>query len=83
MTFREPLTGGAFDSRVMREQMDRQIHADGSSFEQSTYYQEVRSRYVSATRGPASAAEYLAKLQHMAEYLDALYGPFRPATHVG
>ena len=26
-------------ARVMREQMDRQIRADGSSFEQSTYYQ--------------------------------------------
>ena len=63
-------------ARVMREQMDRQIRADGSSFEQSTYYQGYlldmfRLHAVLA----APSAEYLAKLERMAEYLDAVTGP--------
>src|SRR6202044_1836834 len=63
-------------SRVMREQMNLQIRADGSSFEQSTYYQGYlldmfRLHAVLAAPSP----EYLAKLERMAEYLDAVTGP--------
>jgi hypothetical protein len=63
-------------ARVMREQMDRQIRADGSSFEQSTYYQGYlldmfRLHAILARPGP----EYCAKLERMAEYLDAVTGP--------
>jgi hypothetical protein len=61
---------------VMREQMDRQIRADGSSFEQSTYYQGYlldmfQLHAVLTDPGP----EYRAKLERMAEYLGALSGP--------
>ena len=60
----------------MREQMDRQIRADGSSFEQSTYYQVYlfdmfRLHAALARPGP----EYLAKLERMAEFLHAVTGP--------
>ena len=63
-------------ARVMREQMDVQIRADGSSFEQSTYYQGYlfdmfRLHAILARPGP----EYCAKLQRMADYLDAVTGP--------
>jgi hypothetical protein len=62
-------------ARVMREQMDVQIRADGSSFEQSTYYQGYlsdmfRLHAILARPGP----EYCAKLQRMADYLDAVTG---------
>jgi hypothetical protein len=63
-------------ARVMREQMDRQVQADGSSFEQSTYYQvyllDMFSLHAAlANPGPA----YRAKLQQMAEFLHAVAGP--------
>ncbi len=63
-------------ARVMREQMDRQIRADGSNFEQSTYYQvyvlDMFSLHAAlASPGPA----YLAKLEQMAEFLLAICGP--------
>ena len=63
-------------ARVMREQMDRQIRADGSSFEQSTYYQvyllDMFSLHAAlANPGP----RYRAKLKQMAEFLRAIAGP--------
>jgi hypothetical protein len=63
-------------ARVMREQMDRQIRADGSSFEQSTYYQGYLVdmfglHAILARPGP----EYIARLERMAEFLHAVYGP--------
>jgi Heparinase II/III-like protein/Heparinase II/III N-terminus len=63
-------------ARVMREQMDRQIRADGSSFEQSTYYQvyllDMFALHAAlANPGPA----YRAKLKQMAEFLHAIAGP--------
>ena len=63
-------------ARVMSEAMHRQIRADGSSFEQSTYYQGYlldmfRLHAGLAARGP----EYAEKLERMAEYLDAVTGP--------
>jgi len=63
-------------ARVMSEQMDLQIRADGSSFEQSTYYQGYvfdmfRLHAILARPGP----DYSAKLGLMAEFLDAIAGP--------
>jgi len=63
-------------ARVMREEMDRQIRADGSSFEQSTYYQVYlldMFRLHAALAEPG--LEYLAKLERMAEFVDAIRGP--------
>ena len=63
-------------ARVMRRQMDLQIRADGSSFEQSTYYQGYLLdmfllHAILARPGP----EYLAKLERMSEFLHAVTGP--------
>lgn len=63
-------------ARVMTEQIHRQIRSDGSSFEQSTYYQVYlldmfRLHAILASPGP----EYLAKLDRMAEFLHAVSGP--------
>jgi Heparinase II/III-like protein/Heparinase II/III N-terminus len=63
-------------ARVMREQMDRQIREDGSSFEQSTYYQvyllDMFSLHAAlASPGPA----YHARLKQMAAFLHAIMGP--------
>jgi hypothetical protein len=63
-------------ARVMREQMDRQIRADGSSFEQSTYYQVYLLDMFSLHAALASPGpEYSAKLKQMAEFLRAIAGP--------
>ena len=63
-------------ARVMREQMDRQIRADGSSFEQSTYYQVYLLDMFALHAALASPGpRYQAKLKQMAEFLHALAGP--------
>ena len=69
---------------MMGEQMDVQIRADGSSFEQSTYYQGYvfdmfRLHAILARPGP----DYLAKLERMAEFLDAIAGPSRRLPLLG
>jgi hypothetical protein len=70
--------------RVMSEAMNLQIRADGSSFEQSTYYQayllDMFSLHAMLARpGP----EYLAKLERMAEFLHAVIGPSRLPPMLG
>jgi len=61
---------------VMREQMDRQIRDDGSSFEQSTYYQRYLFDMFALHGSLASPGrEYCAKLKQMAEFLQAVAGP--------
>ena len=63
-------------ARVMREQMDCQIHDDGSSFEQSTYYQAYLLDMFSLHAALASPGPgYRAKLKQMAEFLRAIAGP--------
>ncbi len=63
-------------ARVMREQMDRQIRADGSSFEQSTYYQAyLLDMFLLHSTLARPDAAYLAKLDRMAEFLQAVTGP--------
>ena len=71
-------------ARVMREQMDRQIRGDGSSFEQSTYYQvyllDMFSLHATLARpGP----QYCAKLEQMAEFRRAIAGPSGRLPHIG
>lgn len=71
-------------ARVVREAMDRQIRADGSSFEQSTYYQGYlvdMFRLHATLANPG--AEYLAKLRQMEEFLDAVMGPARIPPMLG
>ncbi len=63
-------------ARVMGEQMDRQIRADGSSFEQSTYYQVyLIDMFLLHAILAGPGAEYLAKLERMAEFQHAVMGP--------
>ncbi len=62
--------------RVVREQMDRQIRADGSNFEQSTYYQGyLIDMFALHAMLAGTDAAYLAKLQRMVDFLDAVTGP--------
>lgn len=70
--------------RVMEQEMDRQIREDGSSFEQSTYYQVYlfdmfRLHAAIAQPGP----HYLAKLEQMAEFLQAVRGPSGKLPRLG
>jgi len=71
-------------ARVMSEQMDLQIRPDGSSFEQSTYYQGYvfdmfRLHAILARPGP----DYSAKLEQMDEFLDTIAGPARRLPLLG
>jgi len=71
-------------ARVMSEQMDLQIRADGSSFEQSTYYQRYvfdMFRLHAILKRPSP--DYLVKLALMAEFLDAIAGPSRRLPLLG
>ncbi len=63
-------------AQVTREQMDRQIRADGSSFEQSTYYQVYLLDMFTLHAALASPGlRYRAKLKQMAEFQRAMAGP--------
>jgi hypothetical protein len=64
--------------KVVREQMDRQVHADGSHFEQSTYYHvyALDMFRFTALLEPQAAA-YMDKLARMVEFRDAVMGPAR------
>jgi len=69
---------------TMRQEMARQIRPDGSSFEQSTYYQVylLDMFLLHAILARADPA-YLAKLERMAEYLHAVTGPARLQPFLG
>jgi len=63
-------------AKIMREQMERQVHADGSHIEQSTYYHVYALDMFllhAILKQPDQA--YRDKLERMAGYLDALLGP--------
>jgi uncharacterized heparinase superfamily protein len=63
-------------ARVMREQMDRQVRGDGSSFEQSTYYHVYALDMFTLHAALAHPdAEYRMKLDRMADFLTAITGP--------
>jgi hypothetical protein len=68
----------------MRQEMARQIRPDGSSFEQSTYYQVylLDMFLLHAILARADPA-YLAQLERMAEYLHAVTGPARLQPFLG
>jgi hypothetical protein len=61
---------------IVEQQIERQIRADGSHFEQSSYYQIYAVDMVLFHRllAPASEAHRL-KIQAMAEYLSAIHSP--------
>jgi len=62
--------------RVMRREMNLQIRADGSSFEQSTYYQVYLLDMFRLHANLATPdSEYLSQLERMAGYLHAVRGP--------
>ncbi len=64
--------------QVMREQMERQVHGDGSHFEQSTYYHVYAlDMFLLHAILAKPDRSYMDKLERMAEYLDALLGPAR------
>jgi len=70
--------------RVMREQMERQVHEDGSHFEQSTYYHvyALDMFLLHAILAKPDRA-YMQKLERMAEYLNAVLGPARALSFIG
>jgi hypothetical protein len=72
--------GGA----IVRAQMDAQVHADGSHFEQSTYYHVYAlDMLLFAALMEEMPPDYSAKLGRMADYLDALMGPQRRLPFLG
>lgn len=71
-------------AKIMREQMERQVHADGSHIEQSTYYHVYALDMFllhAILKQPDHA--YLDKLGRMAGYLDTLLGPSRTLASIG
>jgi len=62
-------------SRIVAEEMERQVLADGAHFEQSTYYHVYAfDMFLFHTLlGPVTAA-YWEKLERMGDYLEALLG---------
>ncbi len=71
-------------AKVTREQMERQIHADGSHFEQSTYYHVYAlDMFLFQAILAKPDSPYMNKLERMAEYLHALLGPSRTLAMIG
>jgi hypothetical protein len=71
-------------SRVMEQELDRQVRADGSHFEQSSYYQVYALDFFLLHRllsGAEPARDE--KLGRMAEYLESLMGPSRRLPLLG
>ncbi len=70
--------------RVVHEQMAKQVRADGSHFEQSTYYHVYAlDMFLFHAVMEAPGPDYLTKLARMAEFLDALLGPARRLPFIG
>jgi hypothetical protein len=71
-------------AKVMREQMERQVHADGSHFEQSTYYHVYAlDMFLFHAILAKPDTPYMDKLERMAEYLHTLLGPARTLAFIG
>lgn len=71
-------------SQVMREQMERQVQADGSHFEQSTYYHVYAlDMFLLHAILAKPDRPYMDKLERMAEYLHALLGSDRTLPFIG
>jgi hypothetical protein len=72
--------GGA----MVRAQMHAQVRADGSHFEQSTYYHVYAlDMLLFAAVMEEMPPDYSARLGRMVEYLDALLGPQRRLAFLG
>jgi hypothetical protein len=72
--------GGA----MVRAQMDAQVQADGSHFEQSTYYHVYAlDMLLFSAVMENMPPDYSASLGRMADYLDALLGPQRRLAFLG
>lgn len=70
--------------RTVAEQMDRQVRADGSHFEQSTYYQVYALDmflFHAILQQPSDT--YLKKLAAMGDFLETLLGPDRSLPFLG
>ncbi|HEY6391492.1 MAG TPA: alginate lyase family protein [Bryobacteraceae bacterium] len=71
-------------AKVTREQMERQIQADGSHFEQSTYYHVYAlDMFLFHAILAKPDTPYMDKLERMAEYLHSLLGPARTVAFIG
>ena len=71
-------------AQIMREQMECQVHADGSYIEQSTYYHVYAlDMFLLHAILAAPDRAYIDKLERMAEYLHALLGPSRALPLIG
>jgi Heparinase II/III-like protein/Heparinase II/III N-terminus len=71
-------------AKVTREQMDLQVHADGSHFEQSTYYHVYAlDMFLFHAILAKPDTPYMDKLERMADYLHALLGPARTLAFIG
>jgi hypothetical protein len=72
--------GGA----MVRAQMDAQVRADGSHFEQSTYYHVYALDMLNfSALLEQMPPDYTTKLRRMEDYLDALLGPQRRLPFFG
>src|SRR5579862_2625673 len=68
----------------MREQMERQVQADGSHFEQSTYYHVYAlDMFLLHAILAKPDRPYMDKLERMAVYLDNVLGPGRALAFIG
>jgi hypothetical protein len=71
-------------SSVMREQIQRQVHADGSHIERSTYYHlYATDMFLLHAILAKPDREYMDKLERMTEYLHAVLGPSRELPFLG
>jgi len=69
---------------VMREQMERQVRADGSHVEQSSYYHlYATDMFLLHAILAKPDREYMDKLARMLDYLHALAGPSRMLPFLG
>jgi hypothetical protein len=70
--------------QVMREQMEQQVHNDGSHFEQSTYYHVYAlDMFLLHAILAKPDRPYMDKLRRMAEYLQVVLGPARALPFIG
>jgi len=73
-------------AQVVAEQMDKQVREDGSHFEQSTYYHVYALDmflFHAILAGDDAGPSYRAKLERMAEFLQAVQGPQRTLPLLG
>ncbi len=69
---------------IMRDQMERQVHQDGSHIEQSTYYHlYATDMFLLHAILAKPDRSYMDKLEGMVDYLHALLGPARALPFLG